>query len=85
MDYRPYMRKNHAPSHSYHDIQCRPCMLRGISCQRLGYLRIVVQVYITLSLEKKVFLEKKQRVFIRARAFPGINTLCRQTSDRLVH
>ena len=31
-DYRPYMRTNHTLSRLYHDIKCRPCTLRGISC-----------------------------------------------------
>ena len=30
-DYRPYRRTNHAQSHLYHDIQCRPCTRRSIS------------------------------------------------------
>ena len=35
-DYRPYRRTNHALSHLYHNIQCRPCTVRSISCERLG-------------------------------------------------
>ena len=37
-DYRPYRRTDHALSHLYHDIQCRPYTLWSI-----GYLWIVVQ------------------------------------------
>ena len=32
----PYRRTNHALSHLYHDVQCRPCTLRSISCEKLG-------------------------------------------------
>ena len=40
---RPYGRASHALSHLYQDIQCRLCTLRNISCQRFGYLWIVVK------------------------------------------
>ena len=38
MDYRPYRRTNPALSHLYHCIQCRHCMVPGISCRGFGFV-----------------------------------------------